>query len=405
MRVLVLQSELGVLRGGGENFTRNLFAAFARLGHEVAAAFVARPGGTYPIALPAGIEPLPLPGWWSRDLGQATLSMTGRCFPEQTSLRRFWGRVQQGVTNRVCRWHDRRFHWRVEREFAARWPEFDAVYVHGNPLVAYGAARRRPTVLRLPGPVTSELEPALRGIHAVCANGDALSRIREFLGDHALELPVGIDATLFKPEGISARSAARWRAEDRVIGYVGRLTHLKGVDLLAAAFCEIHRKLPRTRLLIIGDGKERSRIRSILAREIATGAARMEPDIPHDELSAWYRAIDLMVMPSRYENYSNALLEAMSCGVPFVASDVGGNRKLAESGAGWLFDCQSVRSLAAALTAALSSPEELRVRAIAGSRFVRRRYSWEASAARLEWIIASRLGVAVGHEQDRRACR
>jgi hypothetical protein len=46
MKILVLHSELGVLRGGGENFTRNVFVAFAERGHDVSAAFIADPGAT-----------------------------------------------------------------------------------------------------------------------------------------------------------------------------------------------------------------------------------------------------------------------------------------------------------------------------------------------------------------------
>ena len=56
MNVLVLHSELGVLRGGGENFSRNLFTAFAERGHRIAAAFVADHNGRYPLPLPSAIQ-------------------------------------------------------------------------------------------------------------------------------------------------------------------------------------------------------------------------------------------------------------------------------------------------------------------------------------------------------------
>ena len=101
----------------------------------------------------------------------------------------------------------------------------------------------------------------------------------------------------------------------------------------------------------------------------------------------------LLVMPSRYENFSNSLLEAMACGVPCLASDIGGNRSLAEVGTGWLFKPESASALSACLRSRIENCSEMKIRGTHGARYIRERYSWEASAERLEGIIASRLGV------------
>lgn len=393
MNVLVLHSGLGILRGGGENFTRNLFTAFAARGHDVAAAFAADRSGKYPIPLPLSIEPIPIPGWWSMNLGQGTLSSLGRRIPLKSGLRAKWDRVQGAISWRTFRWHNRRFQRRIEREFARRWDDFDAVYVHGDAILASEVAQNRPTILRLPGPVTADLTPVLRAVHAVCANGDALARIREFLGDHALELPIGLDERIFMPGPTSVRSALRWTEQHRVVGYVGRLTHLKGVDLLAAAFRELGRMAVDARLLIVGSGEEERNIRATLAKEFARGIVHIEPDVNHELLPKWYRAMDVLAMPSRYENFSNAVLEAMACGIPFLGSDIGGNRMLAETGAGWLFEPKSAASLSACLRSLIANRAEMKAHGDIGSGYVRGRYSWAASAERLEWIIASRLGV------------
>jgi len=393
MNVLVLHSELGVLRGGGENFTRNLFAAFAERGHGVAAAFVADHKGRYPLSLPPSIQLIPIPGWWSSSLGQATLSSLGQYLPPRSRYRKEWDRVQAAISWRVFGWHKRRFQKRIESKFLERWDDFDAVYVHGDTALASMVACHRPTLLRLPGPVTAESAPMLQKISAVCANGDALAQIRGFLGDYALELPVGIDKQVFRPDSNSVRSALGWGDQHRVIGYVGRLSHLKGVDLLAAAFRELSQKTSDVRLLIIGSGAEEKSIRSVLAKQLAKGHVHIEPDLDHSQLAERYRAMDLLVMPSRYENFSNALLEAMACGVPFLASGVGGNRIMAESGAGWLFECGSAASLVARLKEILKNGSELKAHGENGRRQVQERYSWAASAERLEQIILSRLVV------------
>jgi len=281
----------------------------------------------------------------------------------------------------------------VAREFAHRWSNFDAVYVHGDAALASQVARYRPTVLRLPGPVTAELTPVLRAVPVVCANGDALVRIRAFLGDHAIELPIGLDERIFMPAPLSVRPTLGWTDQHCVVGYVGRLTPLKGVDLLAAAFHQVSRTAIEARLLIVGSGEEERTIYALLAKEIARGIVHVEPDVNHEQLPEWYRAMDVLVMPSRYENFSNAVLEAMACGIPVLASNVGGNKMLAEQGAGWLFEPKSVYSLRTSLGSIIENRPEMKARGGIGSRYMRGRCSWATSAERLEWIIASRLGV------------
>jgi glycosyltransferase involved in cell wall biosynthesis len=385
--VLVLHSELGVLRGGGENFTRNLFAAFARRGHHVAAAFVANRRGEYAIPLPEGMEPIPIPGWWSRTFGQAALSSIGRRISSSGPLKRQWNRVQDALDWRAVRWHDQRFRVRVNRRIAASRNGFDAAYVHCDVLLASDIARHLPTILRLPGPVSDDLASALHAVHAVCANGDVLARLRHTLGDRAVDLPIGLDDHAFMAGGSSIRRRLGWTARHRVVGYVGRLTLLKGVDLLAEAFREVSNRMPDVRLLIVGKGDEERTLRAVLGNQIASGLVHIESDVEHETLPEWYRAMDLLVLPSRYENFSNAAIEAMSCGVPVIASDVGGNRIIAGSSGAWLFESESIPALTNGLAAVLTDGAELKARGSRVAAAIRGRYSWEATARRLEEII------------------
>lgn len=389
MNVLVLHSELGVLRGGGENYTRNLFSEFVKRGHQVSAAFIADPNGKYPLSLPAGIEPLPLPGYWSRKYGQAMLSGIGEYIPSNSCLKTCWNRGQEALCWRTVRWHARRFQRRIERDFAKRWQEFDAVYVHGDPFLAGNVSSFRPTVLFLPGPVTVECAPALRAVHAVCAHGDALARIREFLGDLAIELSIGVDSQVFMPGPTSIRGDLGWTEKHWVMGYVGRLANVKGVDLLAAAFRDLSQTVANARLLIVGSGEEETKIRSILAKELDQGLVHFQSNVSHQRLAEWYRAMDLFVLPSRYENFANVILETLACGVPFLASDVGGNRTFGETGAGWLFESGSVSALGESLANILRDPSEMVARGALGRSFVHDHYSWAASAERLECILGS----------------
>jgi len=393
MNLLVLHSNLGVLRGGGETFTRNLFSMLAQRGHRVVAAFRANGRGNFPYPLPPGIEPVPLSIPGPTNFGQATLTAIGQRFALCNGFRTQWERLQEAVSWRNFKWQNERFMRKVLRHFERQWSDFDAVYVHGNIPLASAVAQCRPTVLRLPGPATSEFEPMLRSVHAVCANGDALDRIRTFLGDQAIELPTGIDGGLFKPGLTSIRSDLGWAEEDYVVGYTGRLFHLKGVDLLAAAFREFSQGVPSARLLIVGNGEQQQNIRSVLRTEIGHNKVHLEPGVRHEQLPQWYRAMDVLVMPSRYENFSNSILEALACGVPFLGSDVGGNRLLASSGAGWLFERGSISALVGLLQKAFNEGSELRARGRLASPQIRNRYSWVKTAEVLEYILTSRLGV------------
>ena len=354
------------------------------------AAFTADPFGRYPFPIPSAIEPVPIRGVWSENFGQATLSSIGRRLAGRPAVRGKWDYLQNALAWRAFYWHNYRFQRKILSRLEQLTGDADAVYVHCNPYLASEVARVRPTVLRLPGPLTAELAPVLQRVHAVCANGDALERIRTFLGERAIELPVGLDHERFAPGVTNVRRACGWTNGEGVLGYVGRLSHIKGVDVLAEGFRTLAQRQPGARLLFVGTGEEEQNLRATLRHEVTAGVVRFAGDVPHDELPSWYRAMDVLVMPSRYENYSNAILEGLACGVPFVGSNVGGNRTLAATGAGWLFEAGSPTALAATLAEAMADRTQREGRGERGQLHVRSCCSWAASARRLEEIICAR---------------
>jgi len=401
MKVLILHSELGMLRGGGENFVKNLFTEFAHRGHEVHSAFAADSIGRYPVPLPPLLNPLPVRGLWFRQFGETWLSTAGRMISRGNVAPPIWVRVQDSASWRNFRRYNRRFTARIEKLLADRWTEYDMVFTNGLDLALLAAARR-PTMLWLAGPLGAEIEPQLRQVPVVSADGDAFLRMREFLGDHITELSIGLDGSRFRPGTDSERAALGWGPQHCVFGYVGRLTQLKGADILAAAFSEISRDYPQARLLVLGSGESERSVRSTLKAEIAGGLVHIHPGVDHQQLPLWYRAMNVLVLPSRYENFSNSLLEAAACGLPFIASDVGGNRILRKSGgAGDLFAVGSVSELVRCMQDFLASPEPKSAAALGFSSIVREKYTWAASADRLEWILKTRLGLAASLDRPR----
>lgn len=173
-------------------------------------------------------------------------------------------------------------------------------------------------------------------------------------------LPNGVDTTHYCPPADAARRSCRERlgysADQTVCLYVGRLEHLKGVDILlrgwAAAFRR--RPAPSARLVVVGDGPERAALER-LRTELGLGESVSFRGESH-QIRDHYWASDLFVLPSRTEGLSNALVEAMSCGLPVIASRAGGSVDIVDDGEnGYLFDEGNVDALAGRLTSMLSN--------------------------------------------------
>jgi glycosyltransferase involved in cell wall biosynthesis len=136
--------------------------------------------------------------------------------------------------------------------------------------------------------------------------------------------------------------------------YVGRLSHEKGVDVLVEAMG----RLSRHRLDIVGDGPERARLESLAATS-APGRVRFHGAVPKARVFDLVRAAAVAVMPSRcHENQPMAVLEAFACGVPVVASQLGGLPELVQQGRyGQTVPADDATALADALDRLLADPE------------------------------------------------
>lgn len=148
-----------------------------------------------------------------------------------------------------------------------------------------------------------------------------------------------------------------------LVGTVGRLQTVKNQPLLAQAFVRLLRDHPemaeRARLVIVGDGPLRGEVESILEAGGASHLAWLpggRSDIP-DVL----RMLDCFVLPSETEGTSCTLQEAMSCGLPCIATAVGGTPDLLAHGrAGVLVQPGDVDALSDALSRSFASPDEAR---------------------------------------------
>lgn len=143
---------------------------------------------------------------------------------------------------------------------------------------------------------------------------------------------------------------------------VANYIHYKGLDVLIEALARLSADLPSWRASLVGEGPEREALAGLIDRLSLTNRVRLEGR--RSDVGAVLHDATLLVLPSRGEGMPNAVLEAMSHGVPVVASAVGGVPELLASGAGLMVTPEDPVALAAAITKMLSDD---RARAVAGA--------------------------------------
>lgn len=171
----------------------------------------------------------------------------------------------------------------------------------------------------------------------------------------------------------------------RVLG-VGRLDRQKGFDLLLLAFARSGLVNKGVGLTILGEGPERRALEA-LARELGVADAVDMPGVVPDP-ERWMAQATVFVLPSRYEGFPNALLEAMAMGCPVIAADCdSGPREIIRHGEnGWLVPVEDVEALAQALRQFFEDAA-LRARLGAAAVEVRVRYSKRTIVTRWEELI------------------
>ncbi len=145
----------------------------------------------------------------------------------------------------------------------------------------------------------------------------------------------GVDDELFFPgDAKAARQRLALPADRRLLLWVGRMVEVKGLDTLIAAFDLARQQQPDLHLLLVGDGPLRASVQADVERRGLGDHVTFAGAQPPAQLPDWYRATDLFVLSSLSEGLPNVLREAVACGRPFVSTDVGSVREIAESQAG-----------------------------------------------------------------------
>ena len=212
----------------------------------------------------------------------------------------------------------------------------------------------------------------------------------------------GVDAQRFRPltgapgpiEGWHLNAETPW-----IVGTVGRMQAVKDQTLLARAF--VHALLLRPelkhvwRLVMVGAGPLQEEVRTVLTDAGLASLAWLpgeRADVPDI-----MQRMHCFVLPSLTEGISNTILEAMACGLPVVATDVGGNGELVQAGrTGLLVAAGDIDGMAQALLQIYDAPERARAMGAQSRREVESRFSLPAMVAAYQALYDQELARA-GH--------
>lgn len=212
--------------------------------------------------------------------------------------------------------------------------------------------------------------------------------------------PPGVNHGVFRP---GDRAAARRRlglGEQPLLLAAGRIDPHKGLDTAVRALAKLPDRLAagagRPHLLVVGGpsgprgAREMQFLHKLAAQCGVDDRVHFIGALPHERLADYYRAADVLTMPSRSESFGMVAAEAQACGLPVVASDVGGLRYVVRHGvSGLISPSLETADFADALVRVLDDPDA-RSLLSAGARAHAAKFSWDATARRLLGLYASR---------------
>ncbi len=195
--------------------------------------------------------------------------------------------------------------------------------------------------------------------------------------ERIIVIPCGVNMELFQPTNGKMVRRRLGFGDDKVILCVGRVEPLKGIDRLLRAMTYLRNGGGLRAVIIGGDKHSRTGMKRLIALTRAlkiTDSVSFLGTVEHDELPGYYSMASVCVVPSYYESFGLVALEAMACGTPVVASDVGSFKNIIQSGkTGYVLSDDAPGTLADKIALFLSGQDDLSARSIRASIV---RFSW-----------------------------
>jgi glycosyltransferase involved in cell wall biosynthesis len=269
---------------------------------------------------------------------------------------------------------------------AARPQPPDLVLAHALHQAPRLAPGNYPVAVYLPGPPHARYIPDLQRADALISDGWAAKQLPAMIGRPVDDVLKGVDVETFTPEGDDLRSRYGLVGK-RVVICVTRLVPIKNLPMMLDAIAHVRRRRGDVVLVLVGEGPQLP-VLEARARELGIAdAVRFIGYVRQEDTAAWYRTSDVFALSSDFDNSPNVVLEAMACGLPIVATDVGGLREyVTPPDNGMLTPKGDAVAFAAALLSYLENDDHARAVGRHNRGDAVSRFSWSASAARMRAV-------------------
>lgn len=219
---------------------------------------------------------------------------------------------------------------------------------------------------------------------------EKLKMLYDFDADNVAVISPGVDIVRFSPSGTGETDGALPLPANYIL-CLSRIDSNKGYDYLLNAFDIVRKEMPEVNLVIGGGSPKPKQVESevyammkdIVDEKQMHQRVLLHGYVPDDLMAPFYRNAQMFVVPSKFEPFGMTALEAMACGAPVVASNLGGLTTVITDGeTGLLVDPSNSEELSGAMLRLLRDQNLAKKIGRAGHELAMRKYSWEAIARR-----------------------
>lgn len=372
MKILFINRLMGIRQGGGEYFDYYVAKEYKRVGNEVVFIIGKKKNSTF---LMDDFETFYITTPYLRDINYKYAESRLRL------LRKLAG---------LCLDFDLYiFEKNVLRYLNTLFTYFtpDIVELCGLPRLGFWIEKKFkiPTIIEWHGEPSRNWIKYAKKCSGHIAVGAAFKKVKEIISENTLQVYPGVDYEFFtRKENKIIRTSLGIPKEAIVFIFVGRLIPVKNLNFMINSFQESLKVNKNLYLLIVGDGPERNALqKNIIDRNLQSNI-KLTGWINREEIVDYYSASDIFIITSNYESFSLVTLEAMSCELPIIATNVGFLPEIVKHGTnGFIVENNNIVQLKETILKIASEPE-LRIKMGKVNRQkVIDNYSWHETAKKM----------------------